>query len=216
MKHGLEEVVALAALVGDGREDTDPDKISTEHIRPIWTDADLYTIKADVDVEAMATELQGTNTNAYFGESFIFSEAVVTSSLYAREQYKGKGALDFYCAPHTLNTMLLARDMNGRRIYDSAADIAKVLNVAGIYTVEQMDGLKRETADGKQKELVGIFVNMANYQFGATKGGEITSFEQFDIDFNNYKYLMECRLSGALVEVYSAIALEKPVVGAAG
>lgn len=216
MKHGLEEVVALAALVGDGREDTDPDKISPDHIRPIWTDADLYTIKADVDVEAMAAELQGTNTNAYFGESFIFSEAVVTSSLYAREKYKGKGALDFYCAPHTLNQMLLARDMNGRRIYDSAADIAKVLNVVGIYTVEQMEGLKREDADGKQKELVGIFVNMANYQFGATKGGEITSFEQFDIDFNNYKYLMECRLSGALVEVYSAIALEKPVAGAAG
>ena len=216
MKHGLEEVVALAALVGDGREDTDPDKIHPEHIRPIWTDEDLYTIKADVDVEAMAAELQGTNTNAYFGESFIFSEAVVTSSLYAREKYKGKGALDFYCAPHTLNQMLLARDMNGRRIYDSAADIAKVLNVAGIYTVEQMEGLTRETTDGKTKELVGIFVNMANYQFGSTKGGEITSFEQFDIDFNNYKYLMETRLSGALVEVYSAIALEKPVVGAAG
>ena len=216
MKHGLEEVVALAALVGDGREDTDPDKISPDHIRPIWTDEDLYTIKAVVDVDAMAAELQGTNTNANFGESFIFSEAVVTSSLYAREKYKGKGALDFYCAPHTLNTMLLARDMNGRRIYDSAADIAKILNVASIYTVEQMDGLKREGSDGKQMELVGIFVNMANYQFGATKGGEITSFEQFDIDFNNYKYLMETRLSGALVEVYSAIALEKPVVGAAG
>lgn len=216
MKHGLEEVVALAALVGDGREDTDPDKIHVEHIRPIWTDEDLYTIKADVDVEAMAAELQGTNTNANFGESFIFSEAVVTASLYAREQYKGKGALDFYCAPHTLNQMLLARDMNGRRIYDSAADIAKVLNVANIYTVEQMDGLTREDKNGKQKELVGIFVNMANYQFGATKGGEITSFEQFDIDFNNYKYLMETRLSGALVEVYSAIALEKPAAEAAG
>ena len=216
MKHGLEEVVALAALVGDGREDTDPDKIHPEHIRPIWTDEDLYTIKADVDVEAMAAELQGSNTNVNFGESFIFSEAVVTSSLYAREKYKGKGALDFYCAPHTLNQMLLARDMNGRRIYDSAADIAKVLNVAGIYTVEQMDGLTREDSKGKTKELVGIFVNMANYQFGSTKGGEITSFEQFDIDFNNYKYLMETRLSGALVEVYSAIALEKPVTVAAG
>ena len=211
MKHGLEEVVALAALVGDGREDTDPDKIHAEHIRPIWTDEDLYTIKADVDVESMAKTLQGTNANANFGESFIFSEAVITSALYAREQYKGKGALDFYCTPHTLNTMLLARDMNGRRIYDSAADIAKVLNVANIYTVEQFEGLKREDKDGNMKELVGLFVNMANYQFGSTKGGEITSFEQFDIDFNNYKYLMETRLSGALVEVYSAIALEKPV-----
>lgn len=215
MKHGLEEVVALAALVGDGREDTDPDKISPDHIRPIWTDEDLYTIKADVDVEAMAETLQGTNANANFGESFIFSEAVITSALYAREKYKGKGALDFYCTPHTLNTMLLARDLNGRRIYDSAADIAKVLNVANIYTVEQFEGLTREDAEGNTKELIGLFVNMANYQFGATKGGEVTSFEQFDIDFNTYKYLMETRLSGALIEVYSAIALEKSVTATA-
>ena len=211
MKHGLEEVVALAALVGDGREDTDPDKISHDHIRPIWQDDELYTIHADVDIEAMTEKLQGSNTNGNFGESFIFSEAVITSALHAREKYKGKGALDFYCTRHTLNTMLLARDMNGRRIYDSAADIAKVLNVANIFTVEQFEGLQRETAEGDKKELIGLFVNMANYQFGSTKGGEITSFEQFDIDFNNYKYLMETRLSGALVEVYSAIALEKPV-----
>ena len=210
MKHGMEEMVALAALVGDGREDTDPDKIQPDKIRPVWTDDDLYTIKADVDVEAIAEELQGTNANANFGESFIFSEAVITSSLYAREKYKGKGPLDFYCTPHTLNKMMLARDLNGRRIYDSAADIAKVLNVANIYTVEQFEGLTREDAEGNTKELVGLFVNMANYQFGSTKGGEITSFEQFDIDFNNYKYLMEARLSGALVEVYSAIALEMP------
>lgn len=214
MKHGLEEVVALAAMVGDGRDDADPDKIQPDKIRPIWGDAELYTIHADVDIEAMAEELQGANCTANFGESFIFSEAVITTALHAREKYKGKGALDFYCAPHTLNTMLLARDMNGRRIYDSAADIAKVLNVANIFTVEQFDGLTREDEKGNKKELIGIFVNMANYQFGSTKGGEITSFEQFDIDFNNYKYLMETRLSGALVEVYSAIALEKPVEAA--
>ena len=211
MKMGMEEMIALAALVGDGREDTDPDKISAEHIRPIWQDEELYTIHADVDVEAMAEELQGTNANANFGESFIFSEAVITSALYAREKYKGKGALDFYCTPHTLNVMMLARDLNGRRIYDSAADVAKVLNVANIYTVEQFEGLTREDEDGNVKELIGLFVNMNNYQFGSTKGGEITSFEQFDIDFNNYKYLMEARLSGALVNVYSAIALEKSV-----
>ena len=212
MKHGLEEVVALAALVGDGKEDTHADKISHDHIRPVWQDEELYTIHADVDVEAMAKDLQGSNTNANFGENFIFAEAVVTAALYAREQYKGKGMLDFYCTPHTLNTMLLARDMNGRRIYESAADIAKVLNVANIFTVEQFEGLTREDDKGNTKELVGLFVNMANYQFGSTKGGEITSFEQFDIDFNNYKYLMETRLSGALVEIKSAIALEKPVV----
>ena len=211
MKMGMEEMIALAALVGDGREDTDPDKISHDHIRPVWQDEELYTIHADVDVEAMAEELQGTNANANFGESFIFSEAVITSALYAREKYKGKGALDFYCTPHTLNVMMLARDLNGRRIYDTAADVARALNVANIFTVEQFEGLTREDAEGNVKELVGLFVNMANYQFGSTKGGELTSFEQFDIDFNNYKYLMEARLSGALTEVYSAIALEEPV-----
>ena len=211
MKHGLEEVVALAALVGDGRLDTDPDKIATDKIRPVWQDEELYTIHADVDVEAMAAELQGTNTNANFGKNFIFAEAVISTALHAREQYKAKGVLDFYCTPKTLNDMLLARDMNGRRIYDSVADIAKVLNVANVYTVEQFEGLQRETADGDKKELIGLFVNMANYQFGATKGGEITSFEQFDIDFNNYKYLMETRLSGALAHPYSAIAVEEAV-----
>lgn len=211
MKHNLEEMVALAALVGDGREDTDPDKIHQEHVRSVWQDDDLYTIKVDVDVEAAKTELQGSDTSANFGENYIYAEAVVTAALYAREKYKGKGALDFYCAPHLLNVMMLARDLNGRRIYDSVADLAKVLNVANIYTVEQFEGLTREDDKGGMHKLLGLFVNMANYQFGCAKGGEITSFEQFDIDFNNYKYLMETRLSGALTEVYSAIALEEPV-----
>ena len=216
MKHNLEEDIALAALVGDGREDTDPDKISEDHIRSVWHDEDLYTIKAAVDIAAAKAELQGTDTGANFGDNYIYAEAVVTAALYAREQYKGKGALDFYCTPHTLNVMLLARDLNGRRIYDSKADLAKVLNVANIFTVEQFEGLEREADDGKKFKLLGLFVNMANYQFGCTKGGEVTSFEDFDIDFNTYKYLMETRLSGALTEIYSAIALEEPVVEAAG
>ena len=211
MKRAMEEMVALAALIGDGRDDADPDKIHQEHIRSVWQDDELYTIHADVDVEAMAEKLQGTNTSANFGEEYIFAESVIEAALFAREQYKGKGALDFYCEPHTINVMLMARDMNGRRIYDSVADIAKVLNVANIYTVEQMANQVREDKEGNQHKLLGLFVNMANYQFGCTKGGEITSFEQFDIDFNNYKYLMETRLSGALTEVYSAIALEQPV-----
>ena len=211
MKHNLEEDIALAALVGDGREDTDPDKISEDHIRPIWKDNDLYTIKAPVDIAAAKAELQGSNTGANFGDNYIYAEAIVTAALYAREKYKGKGALDFYCTPHLLNVMLLARDLNGRRIYESKADLAKVLNVANIFTVEQFDGLTREDKDGNKFNLLGLFVNMANYQFGSTKGGEITNFEDFDIDFNTYKYLMETRLSGALTEIYSAIALEEPV-----
>ena len=217
MKRNLEEEVARAALIGDGRQDTDQDKISEDHIRPVWKDADLYTIKASVDIDGMKTKLQGTNTGANFGDEYIKTEAIIAASLNAREKYKAKGVPDFYCTPHLLNTMLLARDLNGRRIYESADDLAKVLRVNNIYTVEQMEGLSREADPAKSEEtgkkfnLLGIFVNMANYQFGSTKGGEITSFEDFDIDFNQYKYLMETRLSGALTDVYAAIALEQPV-----
>ena len=212
MKSNLEEEIALAALVGDGRDDAHADKISEDHIRPIWHDEDLYTIKAPVDVATMKTKLQGTNTAANFGDEFVYAEAVIAAAMKARIQYKGKGTPDFFCEPNMLNTMLLARDMNGRRIYDSAADLAKVLNVGKIHTVEQFADLtEREDEGGKKFKLLGLIVNMANYQFGATKGGEITSFEDFDIDFNNYKYLLETRLSGALTEVYSAIALEEPV-----
>lgn len=217
MKRNLEEEVALAALIGDGRSDTDQDKISEDHVRPVWLDNDLYTIKATVDVADMKTKLQGTNTGVNFGDEYIQTEAIIAASLHAREKYKAKGTPDFYCTPHLLNTMLLARDLNGRRIYDSAADLAKVLRVGNIYTVEQMEGKQRDgntaiaAENGKKFNLLGLFVNMANYQFGSTKGGEITSFEDFDIDFNQYKYLMETRLSGALTDVYSAIALEEPV-----
>lgn len=215
MKRNLEEEIALAALVGDGREDTDPDKISEDHIRPVWHDDDLYTIKAPVDIAAMKTKLQGSNTSANFGEEYIYTEAIISAALHAREKYKAKGTPDFYCTPHLLNVMLLSRDLNGRRIYDSAADLAKVLRVGNIYTVEQMEGLQREDDQQKKFNLLGLFVNMANYQFGCTKGGEITNFDDFDIDFNTYKYLMETRLSGALTDVYAAIALEEPVAAEA-
>lgn len=211
MKHNMEEEIALAALVGDGREDADPDKIHETHIRSVWHDDDLYTIHTDVDIEAAKAELQGTETGAHFGENYIYAEAVITAALYSREKYRGKGQLDFFCTPHLLNVMLLARDLNGRRIYDTKEDLAKALNVGEIHEVEQFEGLTRETEDGNTKKLLGLFVNMANYQFGCTKGGELTSFEDFDIDFNKYKYLMETRLSGALTEIYSAIALEEDV-----
>lgn len=212
MKRNLEEEIALAALVGDGREDTDADKISEDHIRPVWHDEDLYTIKAPVDVAAMKAKLQGTNTAANFGDEFVYAEAIIAAVMKARIQYKGKGTPDYYCDPNALNTMLLARDMNGRRIYESKEDLAKVLNVGNIFTVEQFADLtEREDKAGKKFKLLGLIVNMSNYQFGSTKGGQITSFEDFDIDFNTYKYLLETRLSGALTEVYSAIAVEEPV-----
>ena len=211
MKHVMEETVALAALVGDIRNEGD-DKISDQNIRPIWTDEELYTIHEPVDIAAMKTKLQGTDTAAHFGDEFVYAEAIVAALMNARIKYKGKGALDFYCTPALLNTMLLARDMNGRRIYDSVADLCKVLNVANIFTVEQFADLsEREDDDGNKFKLLGIFVNMNNYQFGCAKGGEITSFQDFDIDYNQYKYLMETRLSGALIDPYSAIVLEEPV-----
>lgn len=217
MKRNLEEEIALAALVGDGRDDTHADKISEDHIRPIWNDEDLYTIKAPVDIAAMKTKLQGTNTAANFGDEFVYAEAIIAAVMKARIQFKGKGTPDFYCDPNMLNTMLLARDMNGRRIYESKADLAKVLNVGNIFTVEQFGDLDaREDKDGNKFKLLGLIVNMANYQFGSTKGGEITSFEDFDIDFNTYKYLLETRLSGALTEVFSAIAIEEPADEIAG
>ena len=212
MKRGLEEEIALAALVGDGRDDSHADKISEDHIRPVWHDDDLYTIKAPVDVAAMKTKLQGTNTSAYFGDEFVYAEAIIAAVMKARIDYKGKGTPDFYCEPNMLNTLLLARDMNGRRIYDSVSDLAKVLNVGNIYTVEQFADLDpREDSDNKKHKLLALLVNMSNYQFGSTKGGEISSFEDFDMDFNTYKYLLETRLSGALTEVYSAIAVEEEV-----
>ena len=210
MRHVMEEELALAALIGDGREEGDPDKIHETHIRPIWTDDELYTIHADVDIAAAKKELQGTNTATYFGDNYVYAEAIITAALYAREQYKGSGNLDFFCTPHLLNVMLLARDRDGRRMYNSKSDLSAALNVNNIYTIEQFEGKTRTVAE-KTKKLLGLFVNLADYQFGSTRGGEITKFEDFDMDFNKYKYMLETRLSGALTKVYSAIALEEPV-----
>lgn len=211
MRSTLDETIVLAALIGDGREEGDPDKIHEAHVRSIWNDEELYTMHHDVDVEAARAELQGTNTNANFGENYIYAEAIITAALYSREKFKGTGTPDFYCTPHLVNVMLLARDLNGRRIYDSKSDLAKALNVNSIVEVEQFEGKTRTTEGGKTKKLLGLFVNLADYQFGSTKGGEITRFEDFDMDFNKQKFMLETRLSGSLTRVESAIALEEPV-----
>lgn len=213
MRHVMDETIMLAALVGDGREDDDPDKIKEDHVRSIWNDNEMYTIRAEVDVDGARTALQGTDTNANFGENYIYAEAIITAALYAREKYKGSGTPDLYCTPHMVNVMLLARDMNGRRIYDSVADLAKALNVGAIHTVEQFSDKVRTDSDGKDHKLLGLMVNLADYQFGSTKGGQITRFEDFDMDFNKYKYMLETRLSGSLTKLWSAIALEEPVIG---
>lgn len=216
MRENLNEEVATAIMVGDGREADDEMKISEDHIRSIWNDDDLYTIHYDVDIEAARAELNGSKTDMSFGENYIYSEAIITAALYAREKYKGTGTPDFFCTPHLVNVMLLARDMNGRRIYNSKADLAAALNIGELYTAEQFEGLVRMDDEGAKHKLLGLFVNLADYTVGSTKGGEITRFDQFDIDFNQQKYLIETRLSGALTRVYSAIALEEPVAASSG
>ena len=212
----LNEELATAIMLGDGREDGDENKIAPEHIRPIWTDDDLYTLHVDLDVKAAKKELQGTNTGANFGENYIMAEAMINTVLYAREKFKGSGTPDYFCTPRMLNIMLLARDMNGRRIYSSKAELAYASKVGNIYTAEQFEGKTRTTSDSKTKKLAGIICNLADYSLGATKGGEITHFTQFDIDFNQEKSLLETRCSGALTRVYSAIAIEEDVTQPAG
>ena len=210
----LNEELATAIMLGDGRDDGDEGKISPDHIRPIWLDDDLYTIHVDLDVAAAKKELQGTNTAANFGENYIIAEAMINTVLYAREDYKGTGTPDLFITPHMLNQMLLARDINGRRIYSSKTELATALNVGSINTAEQFEGKTRATSDSKEKKLVAIIANLADYSLGATKGGEVTHFTQFDIDFNQEKSLLETRCSGALTRVYSAIAIEEDVTTA--
>lgn len=206
----LNEELATAIMFGDGRDDGDEGKISPDHIRPIWTDDDLYTIHVDLDIDKIKNELQGTNTGANFGANFIRAEALVNQLLYARENYKGSGTPDLFIAPHELNVMLLARDISGHRMYSSKAELASALNVGGIYTVEQMTS-KTRTVGKATKKLLAIVANLSDYALGATKGGEITHFTQFDIDFNQEKSLLETRCSGANTKIYSAIAVEETI-----
>ena len=214
----LNEELATAIMLGDGRLDNADDKIMPEHIRPIWTDDDLYTIHTDLDVTSAASSLQGDNTDQYFGENYIYAEAMIEAVLYAREDFKGTGTPDMFITPHMLNVMLLARDRNGRRIYSSKAELASAFNVGNVYTAEQFANKTRTvsvTVEGttttKTKKLVAIIANLADYSLGATKGGQITHFTQFDIDFNQQKSLLETRCSGALTRIYSAIAIEEDI-----
>ena len=215
-KMNLQEELAMAIMLGDGREDGAEGKIEQDKIRPIWLDDELYTLHVDLDIAKAKEELQGTDTNAHFGENYITAEAMINTVLYARENYKGTGTPDFYCTPRMLNVMLLARDLNGRRIYNTKAELASALNVGDIYTAEQFAGKTRTAKDGKTKKLHGLICNLADYSLGATKGGEVTHFTQFDIDFNQQKSLLETRCSGALTRVYSAIAIEEDTEVAAG
>ena len=198
MRMMLDEEIARAILVGDGRLASSDDKINEQNIRPIWTDADLYTIKSIVPATASAT---GEDT----AKEFI--KAVIRS----RKSYKGSGNPTLFTTEDVVTDCLLVEDGVGRRIYNSVNDLATALRVKEIVTVEVMEGLTRSTSDGGKNytnTLMGIIVNLSDYNVGADKGGAINMFDDFDIDYNQQKYLIETRCSGALIKPYSAIALE--------
>lgn len=212
----LKETLAVATMLGDSRADSDPEKIFPEHIRPIWTDDELYTIHKDIDFAAMAKELQGTNTADYFGESFIYAEAMITALRKARKDFRGTGKPDLYITTDMHNTMILARDRNGRRIYETDIELAAALGVDNIYEVTQFEDKIRTDSNGNQHKLHAICVNMADYGYGASKGGDVTHFTDFDIKFNQLQSLLETRKSGQLTRIKSAIVIEEAVETTAG
>ena len=212
----LKETLAVATLLGDERPDEDPEKIFPDKVRPIWKDDELYTIHKDVDFAAMAKELQGDNAEQYFGENFIYAEAMVNALRKARKDYRGTGKPDMFITTDMLSTMILARDRNGRRIYATETELAAALGVGNIYEVTQMEDKVRTDKDGKKHKLHAIVVNMADYGYGASKGGDITHFTDFDIKFNQLQSLLETRKSGQLTRIKSAIVIEELVEEAAG
>ena len=216
-RSNLEEELARAILIGDGRNgsgEDDGQEIDKTKIIPVWGDDDLFAIHSVIDVETMREEMNGEDSDKHFGENYVWSEAVIQSLLYARENYKGSGGADFYCAPHLVNVMLLARDLNGRRIYDNVNELKAAMNVNDIITVEQFANKTRTvTVDGQEetRKLLGIFVNLKDYVVGSVNGGQITHFTDFDIRFNQNLSLLETRLCGMLERPFSAIVLEEVV-----
>lgn len=205
----LKEELATAILFGDGRDVADEDKIFPEHIRPIWTDDELYTRHIELDMATARQTLQGSNTSGYFGDSYIYAEAMIETLLHAREDHLGTGTPSMFITQTMLNHMLLARDMNGRRIYSNQGELATALNVGKITTAKQFENRIRTDERGQQWKMIALLVNLADYSVGHTRGGEITHFTQFDIDFNKQKSLIETRLSGALTRIQSAMVIEE-------
>ena len=201
MRMMLDEELARAFLVGDGRLSSSDDKINEQNIRPIWKDDDLYTIKSSIEVAADATSDQK-------------AKAFIRAIIKARKNYKGSGEPTLYTTEDMLTDCLLMEDNNGRIIYDSTAKLANMLRVKEIVTVPVMEGLTRTADEGKTMALMGIVVNLADYNVGADKGGAVNMFDDFDIDYNAQKYLIETRCSGALIKPFSAIAVELEQAGA--
>lgn len=196
MRVMLDEEIARAALVGDGRVSSSDDKIDPIHIRPIWTDDDFYTIKQTVSVAS-------SDSDSAIAKNFI------KQCIKARKNYKGSGNPTLYTTEDILTDMLLIEDTTGRVVYESVAKLATTLRVKEIVTVPVMENLTRTDDTSKVHTLMGIIVNLNDYTIGADKGGAVNMFDDFDIDYNQQKYLIETRCSGALTIPYSAIAIEK-------
>lgn len=195
MRMMLDEEIARAILVGDGRLASSDDKINESNIRPIWKDEDLYNIKSLIEVDAAATSDQR-------------AKAFIRACIKSRKNYKGSGTPTLYTTEDVLTDCLLLEDNMGRVIYDTEEKLRTALRVSSIVTVPVMEGLKREDGEGGSLDLMGIIVNLADYNVGADKGGAINMFDDFDIDYNQQKYLIETRCSGALIKPFSAITLE--------
>lgn len=198
MRTMLDEETVRAALVGDGRDPAGPDKIDEQCIRPIWTDDDLYTVKAAVTV------LSGDDDNTV-------AKKIIRGIITSRKDYKGSGNPIFFTTEDCLNSLLLAEDQVGRPLYDDVSKLATKLRVSQIVTSELLENLTRTDGNGKTRTLMGIIVNPTDYNFGADKGGEVSFFDDFDLDFNQQKFLLETHISGALTKPYAAIAVEKIV-----
>ena len=197
MRKELDKELALAMLLGDGRNVSDQNKINEQNIRPVISDDDLFTIKYTI------TEGRDYNqTGNSHSENDSFTKGIVRAALRSRKEYKGSGTPTFFTTEDYLTDMLLIEDQNGRRIYESIAALALALRVKEIVTIPEME-------QSEYSDIVGIIVNMNDYTAGADKGGSINMFDDFDIDYNQMKYLMETRCSGALVVPYSAIVLKK-------
>ena len=195
MRMMLDEEIARAILVGDGRSSSSDDKINEMNIRPIWKDEDLFTIKSTIEVDAAATADQR-------------AKAFIRACIKSRKNYKGSGTPTLFTTDDVLTDCLLLEDANGRVIYDTEEKLRTALRVSDIVTVPVMEGLKRNDNESNSLDLMGIIVNLADYNVGADKGGAVNMFEDFDIDYNQQKYLIETRCSGALIKPFSAIAIE--------
>lgn len=202
MRMKLQEELSRAVLIGDGRLPSDDNKIQETHIRSVLNDDDFYTLKKTVAMTTVADKTDAANA---------FIDGVVEAMV----DYKGSGAVTAFVSPQTLATLRIAKDKNGRRLYGNTAEIASALGVSSIVEVPLMKDLQRTDSESAKHNVLAVIVNLRDYTIGADRGGQTTMFDDFDIDYNKYKYLIETRCSGALTKPASAIVIEE-AAGAAG